>query len=111
MRTAIKNQIAVVLVTGITCFAQLAWGQTTVFGRPDCGVWLNKKREVDKAWLLGYVSSLSTSQQFGLSDPFGKISSAEQIFVWMDNYCQRNPLKDVGVGAFLLYIELLSSPK
>ena len=98
------------------CLAQPALGVAqpalgvTIFGRPDCGVWLSKKREPDKAWLLGYVSSLSTSHRFG-GDPFGKIKSAEQIFLWMNNYCQKNPLKDVGAGAFSLYIELLSNPK
>ena len=107
-----RNKRPLVLLLLTCCLAQPAWGQTvTVFGRPDCGVWLSKQREVDKAWLLGYVSSTSTSQQFGKGDPFGKISSAEQIFVWMNNYCQKNPLKDLSDGALALYIELLSSPK
>jgi hypothetical protein len=39
-------------------------------------------------------------------DPLDKINSAEQIFVWMDNYCRANPLKNVREGAQDLFIEL-----
>jgi hypothetical protein len=111
-----RNKRPLVLLLLACCLAQPALGvaQTasgsTVFGVPDCGEWLSKKREPDKAWLLGYVSSLSTSHRFG-GDPFGKIKSAEQIFLWMNNFCQKNPLKDVSSGAFDLYIELLISSK
>jgi hypothetical protein len=106
--------LACCLAQPVLVVAQPALGQVTIFGRPDCGVWVSKQRETDKAWLLGYVSALSLSEQgriSGLSDPFSKISSTEQIFVWMNNYCQKNPLKDVGAGAFSLYVELLASPK
>ena len=115
-----RNKQPLTLLLLAFCLAQPVFGVAqpasgvTVFGRPDCGVWLSKQREVDKAWLLGYVSSLSLSEQgrlSGASDPFGKISSTEQIFVWMNNYCQKNPLKDITAGAFSLYFELLTSPK
>ena len=108
-----KNNRPLVLLLLACCLAQPASG-VTIFGRPDCGLWLSQQRETDKAWLLGYVSGISMSEQGGLSgrsDPLGKISSAEQIFIWMNNYCQKNPLKNVGDGAFSLYLELLTNPK
>jgi hypothetical protein len=116
-----RSSRSLVLLLLACCLSQPALGVAqpalgvTIFGRPDCGLWLSKKRETDKAWLLGYVSALSVSEQgriSGASDPFGKISSAEQIFIWMNNYCQKNPLSNVGAGAFSLYSELLlSNPK
>jgi len=111
------NNRPLVLLLLACCLAQPVLGvaQTvTSIGRPDCGLWLSKQRETDKAWLLGYVPAISVSEMgriSGASDPFSKISSTEQVFVWMNNYCQKNPLKDVGAGAFSLYIELLTSPK
>ena len=112
-----RNNRPLVLLLLACCLAQPVLGVAqgvTIFGRPDCGVWLSKQRETDKAWLLGYVSGISLSEMGGLSgarDPFGKISSVEQIYIWMNNYCQKNPLKNVGDGAFSLYLELLVSPK
>ena len=112
-----RNNRPLVLLLLACCLAQPVLGVAqgvTIFGRPDCGVWLSKQKETDKAWLLGYVSGISMSEQGGLSgrsDPLGKISSAEQIFIWMNNYCQKNPLKNVGDGAFSLYLELLTKPK
>ena len=112
-----RSNRPLVLLLLACCLAQPALGVAqgvTIFGRPDCGVWLSKQRETDKAWLLGYVSAISMSEQgrlSGASDPFSKISSVEQIFVWMNNYCQRNPLKDISDGANRLFSELLSSPK
>ena len=115
-----RNNRLLVLLLLACCLAQPVFGVAqpasgvTIFGRPDCGVWLSNQRETDKAWLLGYLSRISLGEMGGLSgarDPFGKISSVEQIYIWMNNYCQKNPLKNVGDGAFSLYIELLVSPK
>ena len=115
-----RSNRPLVLLLLACCLAQPALGVAqpalgaTIIGRPDCGVWLSKQRETDKAWLLGYVSAISWSEQgrlSGASDPLSKISSVEQIFVWMNNYCQKDPLSNVGAGAFSLYIELLASPK
>ncbi len=112
-----RNKRPLVLFLLACCLAQPVLGVAqgvTIFGRPDCGVWLSKQRETDKAWLLGYVSGISMSEMgrlSGQSDPLGKISSAEQIYIWMNNYCQKNPLKNVGDGVFSLYLELLTSPK
>ena len=108
-----RNKQPLILLLLACCLAQPASG-VTIFGRPDCGLWLSQQRETDKAWLLGYVSAISVSEMgriSGRNDPFGKISSTEQIFVWMNNYCQKNPLKNVGDGAFSLYLELLTKPK
>ena len=106
-----RNKRPLVLLLLAFCLAQPALG-ATVFGTPDCGEWLSGKKgkELDKAWLIGYLSGISVANPKE-GDPLGKISSIEQIFVWMNNYCQRNPLKDISDGANRLFSELLSSPK
>jgi hypothetical protein len=106
-----RNKRPLVLLLLACCLAQPALG-ATVFGTPDCGEWLSGKKgnELDKAWLIGYLSGISVANPKE-GDPLGKISSSEQIFVWMNNYCQRNPLKDISDGANRLFSELLTNPK
>ena len=41
------------------------------------------------------------------SDALSKVSSADQIFLWMDNYCRANPLSDADAGAKVLDKELM----
>lgn len=77
----------------------------TVIGQRDCGQWLTNKTPTDRAWLLGYMSGMNVGMG-GKSDPLANVNSAEQIYVWMDNYCQKNPLKTVTSGGFDLFIEI-----
>ena len=99
-----KNKRPLMLLLLACCLAQPVFS-AKVFGVPDCGEWLSKTREPDRAWLLGYISGLSTTNRLG-GDPLAKVNSAQQIFVWVDNYCQKNPLKDVADGAQALFFEL-----
>jgi hypothetical protein len=92
---------------------QPVWGAKTI-GVTDCGVWMNRKKtDWDKLaaniWLNGYMSGLSVLHELhGYKDnPLGKVTSAEQVHLWMDNYCQKNPLSDVSDGGDALFIELM----
>ncbi len=40
------------------------------------------------------------------TNPLGTLKSADQIFLWMDNWCKANPLKKVGEGGAELFVEL-----
>ena len=79
------------------------------FGGADCGEWIRSPSEPKRHWLLGYVSGLSKMYYFNgrNDDPLDKINSAQQIFLWMDNYCKNNPLKSVRTGGDDLFIELM----
>jgi len=59
-----------------------------------------------KAWLVGYMSGLNSGLSNDKNDILDKINSAEQIFLWMDNFCTKNPLKRVGSGGNALFNEL-----
>ena len=80
-----------------------------MFGVPDCGEWINQASNPKKGWLLGYMSGLNTLhdvENLKSEDPLKKLNSADQIFLWMDNYCKTNPLKNVGLGGWELFKEL-----
>jgi hypothetical protein len=83
---------------------------SSVWGESDCGEWVNtpKSNLTVKAWLLGFMSGLGVMYELkdATENPMGKIKSAQQIYVWMDNFCQKNPLKTVSDGGIELLIEL-----
>ena len=87
---------------------------TTSFGMPDCGQWTNKTRPGSDIWLSGYLNGLNkmfnitTNKSSQAYDPLGALSSMDQAFVWMDNWCKANPLSDVDEGAVGLFTELVS---
>jgi hypothetical protein len=56
---------------------------------------------------MGYLSGLAAmNPESSEVDVLERLNSADQAFLWMDNYCKANPLKYVGTGANALYIEL-----
>ena len=87
---------------------------TTSFGVPDCGQWTSKTRPGSNIWLSGYLNGLN--KMFNITankstqgyDPLGALSSMDQAFVWMDNWCKANPLSGVDEGALILFAELVS---
>ena len=106
-----KNKRSLILLLLACCLAQTAFGQTG-FGLRDCGEWIARKdvagqRNIEN-WLAGYVSGINAGHWLNHNndDPLKKINSASQIYLWMDNYCQKNPLNNIAVGGLELLIEL-----
>ena len=83
----------------------------TVFGVPDCGEWIHHQNASYKAWLLGYLSGINAAYNGAKIDHLAQLSSAGQAFLWMDNYCRRNPLSNVDLGAAALFYELTDRKK
>jgi hypothetical protein len=111
-----NNRLLVLLLLAC-CLAQPVFGQIA-FGGRDCGQWIKRtdsemRKVTDEAWLGGYMSGLNrmysaaNSKISGLPDPLNKVNSGEQIVLWMDNYCLKNPLNRVSTGAFVLFLELM----
>jgi|APGre2960657404_1045060.scaffolds.fasta_scaffold237396_1 hypothetical protein len=102
-----KLLIAVIAMT----ISGLVFAQTkTSFGMPDCGEWVKSQttgiqKQGDRAWLLGFLSGLN--ENYIYKDALDKVSSAAQIWLWMDNYCKNNPLERVNQGAYKLLGELM----
>jgi hypothetical protein len=75
-----RNKRPLVLLLLACCLAQPVFAQAT-YGEPDCGRWATRKREPDKAWLLGYLSGFNLWQTARpKEDILKQIGSAEQIF-------------------------------
>lgn len=78
-----------------------------MYGVPDCGQWVKENSPTHRAWLLGYLSGINGGINVATKrDPLAKTNSAQQIFVWMDNYCRANPLNSLETGALELMAEL-----
>ena len=114
-----KTHTQTILAAAALFYALTANAQTvTSFGSPDCGQWVKLQRPADRAWLLGYLSGmnhlwaslarLNKNMPPAGMDPLDALSSADQAYVWMDNYCQKNPLKRVSDGGNDLFFELMA---
>ena len=107
-----KPLLRAVAVMAFLLVSETALAQTTI-GVSDCGQWINQQNVARKAWLLGFLTGLdvmwtrwSMNTMKTIVHPLDKLNSAEQAYVWMDNYCRANPLENVGNGGVLLFIEL-----
>jgi hypothetical protein len=75
-------------------------------GVTSCEEWVNRQSTNDSSgeeWLLGYLSGVAAGKNIDL------LGGAERksLFLWMDNYCQKNPLKRIDSGAHDLASELI----
>jgi hypothetical protein len=80
-----------------------------IFGEPDCGEWVLKNNNNNKAWVMGFISGLNFGHdeaRLKPANPLKNLGSAEQLFLWVDNYCKNNPLGTVGNAAEALIFEL-----
>jgi hypothetical protein len=108
MKTTVNRKIAIVLTTFVL-LTQPVFGQA-IFGAFDCGQWVNSKTDLRKAWVLGFMSGMSMATSVNKSDGdwLNKVNSSDQIFLFIDNYCQKNPLRKIETAGVVLYIELTS---
>ena len=102
---SIKNiQVSIAFLLSGAVFDATALG---AMGGYDCGQWFTSP--VAKLWLGGYLSGLNAANLYPGRDPLNKLNSAEQMNLWMDNYCRANPLRTVGQGANALFQELANN--
>ena len=108
MKTLKIKNLFVVFVLELLLIQPATSQIATNFGVSDCGQWVanSKSNQTIRSWLLGFLSGVNAGLGSSRNDPLGKINSAEQIFLWMDNFCQKNPLKTVQDGGNALYLEL-----
>jgi hypothetical protein len=110
MKTLTVKKLSIAIVVSVFLI-QPSFG-ATIFGEADCGQWIAKDPTFsasDRAWLLGYMSGLSVlyEKEGKKGNPLKKINSSDQIVVWMDNYCQKNPLRSVASGGHELFEEII----
>lgn len=90
----------------------------TVMGMRSCGKWIEARSEntpsrkgwaslAAEAWLVGYMSGLAD----GLSIDFLKGTDGSSLYLWVDNYCRSNPLKDTADAGYELAKELIKQKR
>jgi hypothetical protein len=85
-------------------------------GSRSCGKWVEEKRLansmnemnripvlITKNWFLGYLSGRAGES----GKNFLKGTDSESIFLWLDNYCQANPDKNLDNAGLALARELM----
>ena len=91
------------LVSCITSNAQESGVLTK--GSVDCGQWLSARKvssaSTFETFLIGVVNGLAVGRRLDIWRAGGLQVSSEQLFYWMDAYCEKAPLSFVMEGAFV----------
>lgn len=80
-----------------------------VRGAASCGNWVTYRQQGSastsfvRGWILGYLSG----QAVGKNQDVVTKADPDSMFLWIDNYCRSNPLKDLDDAADRLFLELL----
>ena len=100
MRTALSMllALALVLTSGMSA-GQKIWVETA----EDCGDWVKarklKRSSPHEAHLVGLLDGMAIGRMIEIWKAQGNPMSKEQVYSWMDKYCQSNPLSMVVIGA------------
>ena len=98
----------VLLATGAIAVSAPADAGAQARQAPSCGEWIVHREKSDTlalgnaSWLLGYLSGLAVAS--GRDYLSGTENSS--IYKWIDDYCRRNPLRDLASGGSALAAEL-----
>ncbi len=80
-----------------------------VRGAPSCGSWVKNRADdswlmrTEGSWLVGYLSGRASAS----NKDFLRDSNNDSLFLWVDNYCQANPLMDLDDAGIELSKELM----
>jgi hypothetical protein len=95
---SISLALALVLASGMSA-GQSIWVETP----EDCGEWTKarklKRSSPHEAHLVGLLSGMAIGRMIDIWKAQGNPMSKEQAYLWMDKYCQSNPLSKVVIGA------------
>ncbi len=97
--------LVAVFAFAITCKANAV----ELSGVRSCEQWLQQRKAsamasyVTENWILGFLSGIATESH----RDFLKDIDNEQIYLWIDNYCLNNPLKNLGDAGTAFGLELI----
>src|SRR5262249_4768445 len=84
-------------------------GPVHVEGATDCGLWAKARGEHRagylESYLIGLLSGLSLGREVEFWQAYGHPLSRDAVYLWMDKYCNENPLKDIVEGMSELFLE------
>jgi hypothetical protein len=111
-----KNAALTLLLSSTLIVSVFDAGAVTVRGARPCGTWIAEKpvgdrsaankswtRIVAESWVVGFLSGYAVAS----NQEFLKGVDSEGLFIWIDNYCQKNPLNHIGDASEELAQELI----
>ena len=91
------------------CLSSAASAQEiAIKGATPCGKWVNESKEndwprlINRSWFMGFISGKAAESRRDVL----RGTDAASLYLWLDNYCQSNPLKDIADAADMLVLEL-----
>ena len=94
-----KRLLFIFLIFPSLTFAQ----EIMIEGLVDCGNWLTARQAKTSPYLehylIGLINGLALGRNMEIWNANGVKVSREQLFFWMDKYCQKNPLSYVVTGS------------
>ena len=100
MKTAlsISLALALTLASGISA-GQKIWVETS----EDCGEWVKarklKRSSPHEARLVGLLDGMAVGRMIEIWKAQDAQFGREQVYLWMDQYCQANPRSRIVIGA------------
>jgi hypothetical protein len=95
---SISLALALMLASGMSA-GQRIWVETA----EDCGEWIKaralKRSSPQEARLVGLLDGMAIGRMTEIWKAQGNPMSKEQVYAWMDQYCQANPLSRIVIGA------------
>jgi len=91
-------------------------GKYSAQGARTCGIWIRDHKEKDgwppiviETWITGYIAAYNTYNP----DVYNILGSTDMqsVYLWMDKYCQENPLSNIAHGMIVLTNELWPNRK
>jgi hypothetical protein len=81
--------------------------RVATMGAVSCGKWVENRTMrfaiSYEYWLHGYLSGIA----IGTNKNFLEGTDGDSLDLWMDDYCQKNPLNSIGNGGSALAMELM----
>jgi hypothetical protein len=109
-------KIRTYLMIGLLAVSSTAFAQVEIWqeGSVDCGTWASARKANNAVALEHYLTGMVNGIAFGTrkelwrNNPNAKVNRA-QLYLWMDGWCAKNPLKDAASGIFEFVEELNSN--
>ena len=81
----------------------------TTSGKLDCAMWTNartaKASDSHERFLQGLLNGMALGSNVEFWKAKGDGLTADDVFLWMDNYCRQNPLSNAFEGSVVLMNE------
>ena len=109
MRIRVRFGLALCLWAMFQSAASAAWPQAIVNAGPSCGEWLKTRQaqysiyeSYNEGFIVGVLNGMSIASGVSLWYNQRASISRDQVYFWVDEYCRKDPLKDVmtALGAF-----------